>query len=92
MIIPQIKFVFDRKHLASNNNKGVIDLRITYNRKQKFITTGVKCFPGEWDAARECIKSLNSHDFIVYLHRQMCSTVVLTVGARTFVFTNLVQR
>lgn len=62
MIIPQIKFVFDRKHLASNNNKGVIDLRITYNRKQKFITTGVKCFPGEWDASRECIKSLNSQE------------------------------
>lgn len=62
MIIPQIKFVFDRKHQASNSNKGVIDLRITFNRKQKFITTGVKCFPGEWDAARECIKSLNSQE------------------------------
>ena len=62
MIIPQIKFVFDRKHLASNNNKGVIDLRITYNRKQKFITTGVKCFPGEWDDAHESIKSLSSQE------------------------------
>lgn len=62
MIIPQIKLVFDRKHLASNNNKGVIDLRITYNRKQKFITTGVKCFPGEWDDAHESIKSLSSQE------------------------------
>ncbi|MBR7017801.1 MAG: site-specific integrase [Prevotella sp.] len=62
MIIPQIKFVFDRKHLASNIKKGVIELRITFNRKQKFITTGVKCFPGEWDDTRESIKSLNSQE------------------------------
>lgn len=59
MIIPQIKFVFDRMKRASNIKKGVIELRITFNRKQKFITTGVKCFPGEWDDARECIKSLS---------------------------------
>lgn len=62
MIIPQIKFVFDRKHLASNIKKGVIELRITFNRKQKFITTGVKCFPGEWDDAHESIKSLSSQE------------------------------
>ena len=55
MIIPQIKFVFDRKHLASNIKRGVIEMRITFNRKQKFITTGVKCFPGEWDDAHESI-------------------------------------
>ena len=62
MIIPQIKFVFDRKHLASNIKKGVIELRITFKRKQKFITTGVKCFPGEWDDAHESIKSLSSQE------------------------------
>jgi integrase len=62
MIIPQIKFVFDRKHLASNIKKGVIELRITFNRKQKFITTGVKCFPGEWYDAHESIKSLSSQE------------------------------
>lgn len=62
MIIPQIKFVFDRKHMASNIKKGVIELRITFNRKQKFITTGVKCFPGEWDDAHESIKSLSSQE------------------------------
>ena len=62
MIIPQIKFVFDRMKRASNIKKGVIELRITFNRKQKFITTGVKCFPGEWDDAHESIKSLSSQE------------------------------
>jgi site-specific recombinase XerD len=41
---------------------GSIELRITFNRKQKFVATGVKCFPGQWDAAHECIKSLNSQE------------------------------
>lgn len=62
MIIPQIKFVFDRMKRASNIKKGVIELRITFNRKQKFITTGVKCFPREWDDTRESIKSLSSQE------------------------------
>lgn len=62
MIIPQTKFVFDRKHTASNTKKGSIDLRITYNRKQKFISTGVKCYPGQWDLRNECIRSLDCQE------------------------------
>lgn len=60
MILPQIKFIFDRKHTASSDKKGTIDIRITFNRKQKFIATGIKCFPGQWDAAHECVKSINA--------------------------------
>ena len=60
MIIPQIKFVFDRKHTASADKKGTIDIRITFDRKQKFVATGVKCYPGEWDAVHECVKSLDA--------------------------------
>ena len=62
MILPTIKFVFDRQNRACNTKMGSIELRITFNRKQKFVATGVKCFPGQWDAAHECIKSLNSQE------------------------------
>lgn len=62
MIIPQIKFVFDRKKHASNTKKGNIDLRITFGRKQKFLSTGVKCYPGHWDSVHECIRSLESQE------------------------------
>lgn len=48
MIIPKIEFVFDRRHKADKNRKGSIDLRITYNRKQKFISTGVMVYPTQW--------------------------------------------
>ncbi len=60
MILPQIKFVFDRKHTASSDKKGTIDIRITYGSKQKFVATGVKCFTGQWDATHECVKSINA--------------------------------
>ncbi len=61
-MIPQIKFIFDRKRRAGKGMMGSVELRITYNYKQKYITTGVKCFPGEWDAKVECVKSLESQE------------------------------
>lgn len=62
MIIPVIKFVFDRQHRATKDSKGSIELRITYNRKQKFVTTGVRCYPGLWDERSESIKSVNASE------------------------------
>ena len=55
MNIPQIKFVFDRKNRATDTRKGTIDMRITYNRKKKFIATGVRCYPGHWSDKDESL-------------------------------------
>ena len=57
MIIPKIKFVFDRLHRADNNKKGSVDLRITLGSKQKFVATGIRCYPGQWDDRNECVRS-----------------------------------
>ena len=62
MILPTIKFIFDRMHRASKDKKGTIDLRITFCGKQKFIATGLKCFPGQWDAKHECVKSVDCQE------------------------------
>ena len=62
-IIPNIKYIFDRKHLAAKDIQGNIDLRITYNRKQKFIFTGVKCYPSQWNDNKQSIT--NSLDAMV---------------------------
>ena len=48
MNVPIIRFVFDRRHTASNNKKGSIDMVITYEKQRKFITTGVQCYPHQW--------------------------------------------
>lgn len=61
MIVPKIKFVFDRHHRAGDK-KGSIELRITLNGKQKFVSTGVTCFNGQWDDKNECVRSSASLD------------------------------
>ena len=48
MLVPKITFVFDRRKTADRQHKGSIELRITYNRRQKFISTGVTVYPHQW--------------------------------------------
>lgn len=55
MSIPTIKFIYDRKKKSSPTTKGGIEMRITFNYKQKYLSTGVSCFPGQWDHVKECI-------------------------------------
>lgn len=45
---PILKLIFDRNKRASAKKEGSIELRITYNRVQKFITTGVRVLPKHW--------------------------------------------
>jgi site-specific recombinase XerD len=48
MLVPKIIFVFDRRKTADRQHKGSVELRITYNRKQKFISTGITVYPHQW--------------------------------------------
>lgn len=45
---PIFKLVYDRSKRASNSKEGAIELRITYNRIQKYATTGVRVLPKQW--------------------------------------------
>lgn len=62
MKIPAIQFVFDRKKTATKTRKGIIEMRITYLRKRKYMTTGIRCFPSQWSQSRECV--VNSTDAV----------------------------
>lgn len=62
MIIPKIKFVFDRHHRATSDKKGSVELRITYGRTQKFVSTGISCYPGQWDDRSESIRHSDAGD------------------------------
>ena len=57
---PQISFVFDRRKVATPTTKGSVDLRITYNYKQKFISTGIKLYSTQWKSG----KIINCPDLI----------------------------
>ena len=56
MRLPKVKLVFDRKHKASGQKEGTIDLRVCYDNKQKFISTGISVFPKQWDEKNSCVK------------------------------------
>jgi site-specific recombinase XerD len=45
---PIFKLVFDRKKRASATKEGSVDLRITYDRIQRHVATGVRCLPKQW--------------------------------------------
>ena len=46
--VPQINFIYDRRKIASPTKKSSIEMRITYNYKQKWISTGIMLYPHQW--------------------------------------------
>lgn len=46
--VPSLAFVFDRKHVSSRERAGVVELRVTYMRRQKYMSTGVRVCAHEW--------------------------------------------
>lgn len=59
MRVPKVKLVYDRRHQASTDKEGAVDLRVCYDCKQKFLSTGVKVYPKQWDVKNECVKLRN---------------------------------
>lgn len=47
--IPRIKIIFDRRHQSGRGKQGYIEIRITYDGAQKFLSTGMKIAKKEWD-------------------------------------------
>jgi site-specific recombinase XerD len=45
---PQLHFIYNRYKKASPAKKAVVELRITYDYKQKYISTGVWLYPNQW--------------------------------------------
>jgi site-specific recombinase XerD len=46
--LPQIHLVFDRYKKATLTKKASIEVRITYNYKQKYISTGIQLYQNQW--------------------------------------------
>ena len=47
-MIPQVTLVYNRRKTASTKRKAVVEIRITYNSKQKYISTGIMLYPNQW--------------------------------------------
>ena len=49
---PILEFVYNRYGKANARKDAVVELRITYMRKQKYMSTGVRLLPKEWRNGR----------------------------------------
>ena len=68
--MPILRFVYDRRHKASDVKPASIDLEIYFNRRErKFIGTGIKVFPNQWcdtnqvvyhENAEQCNRIINA--------------------------------
>ena len=46
---PQIALVYDRKKVSNPHKTASVEIRITYERKVKYLSTGVHLLPKEWN-------------------------------------------
>lgn len=55
-----VRLVFDRYKTASKTKKGTVQLEITFNRKRKWISTGIRLFKDQWNDRKHVVNSMNS--------------------------------
>lgn len=60
MDTPNIRLTFDRYKVATKTHKGNLQIEITFNRKRKWISTGVKLFSDQWSDRKHVINSADS--------------------------------
>lgn len=46
--LPQIHLIYNRYKKATATKKAVVEVRITHNYKQKYISTGIWLYPNQW--------------------------------------------
>jgi len=49
---PILRYIYNRYGKASPTRDAVVELRIAYNNKQKYLSTGIRLFPKEWQRGR----------------------------------------
>lgn len=79
---PTARFVFDRKHVstrstAKGRKKGLVQIEIMYQRKRRYVTTGIKLFKEQWAADKEShvVNSAYADEYNESLRLQMQSVL-----------------
>ncbi len=49
---PVLTYIFNRYHHASPSRVAVIELRIAFEGRQKYMSTGIRVYPNEWKRSR----------------------------------------
>lgn len=61
---PKVVLIYDRYSKATTDKVASIEIRITYNRKQKYISTGISILPHQWNNG-----SIINHNHAVQLNK-----------------------
>lgn len=48
MRLPMLSFVYDRKKVGNSRHAATVELRVNYDGRSKYMSTGVRLFPKEW--------------------------------------------
>ena len=46
--LPKITFIYNRYKTATKTKPAVVEMRISYNYKQKYLSTGIMLLPHQW--------------------------------------------
>lgn len=75
---PTFRFVFDRKHIATTSKangrrKGTVQIEIYWNRKRKYISTGVSVYSDQWASGKDkhVVSCVNAQEYNVILDKAM---------------------
>lgn len=71
MEYPTLRFVFDRKKVATKDKKGLVQIEVCSERKRKWIGTGVKVYADQWDDKRKVSARPDSLDLNMKLDLMM---------------------
>ena len=45
---PLVALVFNRRHTATATKEAAVELRVSYQKEQKYMSTGVRLLPKHW--------------------------------------------
>lgn len=71
MKYPTLRFVFDRKHVATDKKKGLVQIEVCSEGKRKWIGTNVRLFANQWDERKKVVRSVDSIRLNSILDAQM---------------------
>lgn len=61
-LYPTTKVIFDRRKKAGPKTQGSVELEVYFQRKRKWISTGVKVLPRHWDDRKRVVGRIDAVD------------------------------
>ena len=75
MRVPTLTLIYDRRKVANRKTLGTVELRISAERKCKYISTGVRVFPREWSNGEVTAQCEHYKEYNEILHTLKTRTI-----------------